>query len=97
MALPAFTSVMEFWGQGSTGMCVDFCWKIRPKNIFFHFTFTDFQKGHHKVGIILENKVFQKFKLSKNVNSKKGHVKYTAIPNREVQEHTGTFYAPHCS
>ena len=34
------------------------CEKVRK--ISFHSTFTDFQTGHLKLGIILENKMFQK-------------------------------------
>ena len=52
-------------------MGVNFCSKISSKGIFFFgLTFTDFQTGHQELGIILGKKVFQKLKLSKNVNKK---------------------------
>ena len=40
-------------------------------DFFFHLTFTDVQTSLKKLAIISEKKVFQKLKLSKNVNNKK--------------------------
>ena len=38
---------------------------------FFDFTFTDVHTDCHKLGTILEGKVVQKLKFSKNQNNKK--------------------------
>ena len=43
---------------------------VLEKNIF-HFTFSEVQTGCHIFGIILEKKMFQTLKLSKNVNKVK--------------------------
>ena len=40
-------------------------------NVFFYLTFTDVHMDSQKSGTILENKVVQKLKLSKNDNNKK--------------------------
>ena len=40
------------------------------KYVFSDLSSPDFQAGHQELGIILENKVFQKLKFSKNVNNK---------------------------
>ena len=37
---------------------------------FFNLTFIDFQMSHQKIGVIFEDKVFRKRKLSKNGNNK---------------------------
>ena len=48
--------MVKFWGQ-------EIFW------ISFYLTFTDFQTGRQKLGIILENKVFQKLEESKNIGN----------------------------
>ena len=50
---------------------VDFSKKISKRKIFFDLTFTDVHTDHQKLGTILENKVVQKLKFSKNDKNKK--------------------------
>jgi hypothetical protein len=50
---------------------VDFSKKISKIKIIFDLTFTDVHTDRQKLGIILENKVVQKLKFSKNDNNKK--------------------------
>ena len=50
---------------------VDFSKKISEIKTFFDQTFTDVQTDPQKLGTILENKVVQKLKFSKNDNNKK--------------------------
>ena len=46
-----------------------FAQKSVLKYVFSDLSSPDFQIGHQELGIILENKVFQKSKFSKNVNN----------------------------
>ena len=45
--------------------------KFVPAKYFLGQTFTYFQTRRQKFGTVSENKVFQKWKLSKNVNNKR--------------------------
>ena len=58
----SMTSMVEFWEEESIG-------SIILEKQFFYLTFPIVQTGHQKLGIILDNKVLQKFKLSNNDNS----------------------------
>ena len=49
---------------------VDFSKKISKKKYFFDLTFLDVHTDCQKLGTILENKVVQKLKFSKNDNNK---------------------------
>jgi hypothetical protein len=62
------TSVVEFCGRESRGSLSK---KISKIKIFFDFSFTDVHSDCQKLGTILENKVVQKLKFSKNGNNKK--------------------------
>ena len=50
---------------------VDFSKKIRKIKVVFDLTFTDVHTDRQKLGTILENKVVQKLKFSKNDKNKK--------------------------
>jgi len=50
---------------------VGFGKKISKRKIFFDLTFTDVHTDRQKLGTILENKVVQKLKFSKNGAKKK--------------------------
>ena len=53
------TSVVKFQGQGSIGSRFSTQKSVVEKYLF-DLTFTDFQMRRQKLGIIFENKVFQK-------------------------------------
>ena len=57
------TSVVEFWGERSTGS--RFLLKISSRKMFFDLTFTDFQTGREKVP---ESEVHSKLSISKIIH-----------------------------
>ena len=56
-------------------MIVDFLVKKQlDRNTLFGLNFAEFQRDCQTLDIMSENEVFQKLKLSKNVNDKKVHL-----------------------
>ena len=54
-------------------------------------TFTDVHKDHQKLGTILENKVVQKLKFSKNDNNKKPSSKLIFLNEKKIRK-IGTIF-----
>ena len=65
---------------------VDFSKKISKVKIFFDLTFTDVYTDRQKLGTILENKVVQKSKFSKNDNNKKSSSKLISSNEKKNQK-----------
>ena len=66
---------------------VDFSKKKSEKEkLFFYLTFTDVHTDRQKLGTILENKVVQKFKFSKNDNNKKSSSKLIFYNEKKNQK-----------
>ena len=74
------TLVVEFCGLESTGSIF-----FAKNDNFFVSTFTDFHMSCQKLDMILENKVYQKLKLSKNVNNKKHSPKLIYFNEKKTQ------------
>ena len=69
------------------------CLQIK-KNLEIRFSdlsSPDFQTGHQELGIILENKVFQKLKFSKNVNNKKRCPKLLFFDQKKIGKDSDDF------
>ena len=57
---------------------------------YFEITFSDFQRGLQKLGIILENNVFQQ--LMKNVNNKKCSPQLIFLNDNHIQKDSDNFW-----
>ena len=65
---------------------VDFSKKISEIKTFFDQTFTDVHTDPQKLGTILENKVVQKLKFSKNDNNKKPSSKLIFFNEKKIRK-----------
>ena len=54
--------------------------------MFFYCTFTDFHTHCQKLSFILENNMYQKLKLSKNVNNQKCSPKLTILNQNNLKD-----------
>ena len=64
---------------------VDFSKKISKKTHFFYLTFTDVHTDCQKLGTILEHKVVQKLKFSKNDSNKKPSSKLLLFNEKKLE------------
>ena len=65
---------------------VGFSKKISKIYFFFDLTFTDVHTDRQELGTILENKVVQKLKFSKNDNNKKTYSKLIFFNEKKISK-----------